>query len=248
MTLHSTLRLTSPLLSKVMTSPARVIRPVSSQASNSISNVVKPRGVRTYAKESTPSKVPESLPLSAKDMSADNLALLSALDQADAIEEMLKRHIMSVDSVDYEKATKIFGEIRAANREGMYITTIPYKAGIYTALGASALSFPLCFHYPTVHWFNDKFVTSDIPEPKDLETWLEVGSWAWCWMEPVMGQVSFVLLCLQFARAQIQNIGIRPFTDALATKRASSLATKFSKYDSGLIQKYSKVNSRYYDE
>ena len=31
-------------------------------------------------------------------------------------------------------------------------------------------------------------MTTDIPEPRDLETWLEVGSWTWGWMEPPLGQ------------------------------------------------------------
>ena len=33
-------------------------------------------------------------------------------------------------------------------------------------------------------------------------------------MEPPLGQLSFFLLCLQFSRAQMANIGARPFTGA----------------------------------
>lgn len=42
-------------------------------------------------------------------------------------------------------------------------------------------------------WFNEHFVTADVPEPKDLETWLEVGSFAWQWMEPLIGKYSLQL-------------------------------------------------------
>ncbi len=51
-------------------------------------------------------------------------------------------------------------------------------------------------------------VCVDVPEAKDLETWLEVGGFAWNWMEPPLGTISFVLLCMQFARSQLQNLGI----------------------------------------
>ena len=60
----------------------------------------------------------------------------------------------------------------------------------------------------------------DVPETKDLETPLEVGSWAWNWMEPPLGQISFFLLCLQYARAQMQNLGYKPYTDWYKHRRA----------------------------
>ncbi len=37
--------------------------------------------------------------------------------------------------------------------------------------------------------FNEAFVTTDVPEAKDLETPLEVGGWAWNWMEPPLGML-----------------------------------------------------------
>ena len=49
-------------------------------------------------------------------------------------------------------------------------------------------SIPLIFHLDTVMWFNSIYVTSDVPEEKDLETILECGGWAWNWMEPPLGK------------------------------------------------------------
>ena len=63
-------------------------------------------------------------------------------------------------------------------------------------LGAFA-SIPLCFHFQTALWFNEHYVTTEVPPKEDLETILEVGSWTWNWMEPPLGQVSFFLLALQ---------------------------------------------------
>jgi len=74
---------------------------------------------------------------------------------------------------------------------------------------AGVLSFPLIFHLDSVLMFNDLFVTTDVPDDKDLETPLEVGSWAWNWMEPPLGQISFFLLCMQYARAQLENLGAK---------------------------------------
>merc|ERR1719291_346241 len=101
------------------------------------------------------------------------------------------------------------------------------------------VSFPLCFHFETVHWFNHHFVTADIPEPKDLETWLEVGSWSWNWMEPVLGHLSFFLLCLAFARAQFKTLGIKPYSKAILESRAETLAKEFPQYDPEIIKLYS---------
>lgn len=68
---------------------------------------------------------------------------------------------------------------------------------------AAFASFPLCFHEPSVQWFNEVWVTAEVPPRSDLDTPLEVGAWAWNWMEPPLGQMSFFLLCVQFSRNQV---------------------------------------------
>jgi hypothetical protein len=144
--------------------------------------------------------IAKAMPLTMKEINNSDLVTLGALGNADARREMLVRHIMTVDKVSYDTATETFMQIAAKNRQGMWLLTIPYKIGIGVACMAAFASFPLVFDLATVHWFNENFVTADIPETKDLETPLEVGSWAWNWMEPPLGQISFVLLCLQFTR------------------------------------------------
>jgi hypothetical protein len=76
----------------------------------------------------------------------------------------------------------------------------------------------------TALWFDEQYVTTDVPPPEDLETFLEVGSWSWGWMEPPMGQLSFFLLCMAWARNQMLNIHVKPYTTWMMNKRASSLA------------------------
>ena len=66
------------------------------------------------------------------------------------------------------------------------------------------------------------------------------GTWAWNWMEPPLGQISFFLLCLSFARAQISNLGVQPYTAKLKTLRADKIVRKFPQYDEALLTDYSK--------
>jgi hypothetical protein len=80
----------------------------------------------------------------------------------------------------------------------------------------------------------------DVPEEKDLETALEVGSWAWNWMEPPLGQISFFLLCLQFARAQMQNLQVHPYTEWLQNKRAARLTALYPQYNKIIVEDFAK--------
>jgi len=195
--------------------------------------------------ESPDAEAIKSVPTSEKDMDNCALLTLAALNVTDARIELLKRHIMSVDEVSYEEAEQTFEKIEQANRKGLFAHTIPYKLGIGASLIAAFASFPLCFHEPTVQYFNLNFVTADIPEAKDLETALEVGSWAWNWMEPPLGQISFFLLCLQYARSQIENIGISPYTSYVKGRRAEKLAVQFPKYNKRVLKAYSQSINYY---
>ena len=80
----------------------------------------------------------------------------------------------------------------------------------------------------------------DVADESDLDTWLEVGSWAWNWMEPPLGQISFVLLCLQFARAQMENMGIKPFTGFVISKRAQSVVQAYPQYNERILFEFAK--------
>ena len=107
---------------------------------------------------------------------------------------------MSVDDVDYDQATETLEEIAKFNRDAMTAYKIPYFIGIGGGMIAAFGSLPMVFDLHTAMWFNEIYVTTDVPEQRDLETMLEVGSWTWNWMEPPLGALSFSLLCLQYAR------------------------------------------------
>lgn len=82
-----------------------------------------------------------------------------------------------------------------------------------------------------------------MPEEKDLETPLEVGSFAWNWMEPPLGQVSFFLLCMQYARNQMENMGVKPYTQWFKHRRAQRMVREFPKYNKFVIESFSEGDS-----
>ena len=129
-----------------------------------------------------------------KDLDDQTLLSFGALEDHSARVEILKRHIMDIDHCSYETACDTFHTIAERNMEGHYMVTLPYKIGITSALFAGVSAIPLVFHLPSIEWFNEWAVTSDIPAAEELETSLEVSIWAWNWME-VSHNYHFVLMC-----------------------------------------------------
>ena len=69
-----------------------------------------------------------------------------------------------------------------ANRAANGLYRLPYYTGVTLALGGGFASIPLCFDIDTAMWFNENFVTTDVADPEDLETPLEVvrqRRWSW---------------------------------------------------------------------
>ncbi|CAJ1933258.1 unnamed protein product [Cylindrotheca closterium] len=183
-------------------------------------------------------EIAKLMPVGLPEMNNETLVTIAALGHHQARCEALVRHIMSIDGVDYDAATTKFQEIEQSNRAGMAV--YPYFIGISGGMLAAFGSLPLVFNLNTAVWFNEFYVTTDIPEPKDLETMLEVGSWTWNWMEPPLGALSFSLLCLQYARAQMENLGLHPYTTQVVNSRADKLAAAFPQYDPFLLRQFSK--------
>jgi len=188
----------------------------------------------------------KTLPLKHAEMSNDTLLVMASIEKNfEARRELLIRHIMSVDSVEYDAAEDTCEEIDKKAKEGLFMSSVPSQAGLAMAGISGIVCVPMVFDLDTALWFNEHFVTADVAEDKDLETWLEVGGWTWNWMEPVLGTASFVLLAAQFARAQLHNLGLRPFTSWMRHRRGEKLVEAFPQYDKNLLIAYGKV-FRYY--
>lgn len=158
----------------------------------------------------------------------------------EACRECIVRDVMAVDGLEYDEAMKIFDQIRKTNRRGMGMAAAPFYIGFSGAVIAGYGSIPAVFDLSSVQWINDTFVTAEMPPLEDLETYLEVGSASWGWMEPVLGQVSFFLLTMQFARSQMQNLGIRPYYNWQKERRAQRLVNMYPKYDPEFLSNYAR--------
>lgn len=73
-------------------------------------------------------------------------------------------------------------------------------------------------------------------------TYTHLSYRAWNWMEPVLGQVSFFILCMQMARSQLQNLGIRPYFHWQQERRALKLVRMFPQYDERFLANYSRCD------
>eukprot|EP00992_Anisonema_acinus_P012059 TRINITY_DN7870_c0_g1_i1.p1 TRINITY_DN7870_c0_g1~~TRINITY_DN7870_c0_g1_i1.p1 ORF type:complete len:227 (+),score=42.65 TRINITY_DN7870_c0_g1_i1:45-725(+) len=193
----------------------------------------------TPIKRPTP-ETAKTMPRDFCEMSNDVLLIYVARGDHGACRERLIREIMAVDEVDWDGAQETIESIHRDNAQYNWMAALPYKIDIATALSGGVVSIPLVFHLGTAEWFNERYVTTDVPEPADIETMLEVGAWTWNWMEPVLGQISFLLLTLQFARSQLQNLGAKPYTAWLHSRRAERLIKLYPRYHPRIVSDFAK--------
>mmetsp|Transcript_11034 Transcript_11034/g.25932 ORF Transcript_11034/g.25932 Transcript_11034/m.25932 type:complete len:246 (-) Transcript_11034:82-819(-) len=205
-------------------------------------------GLAATGREFSTRKVPTqedaaAMPVLFSELPNDTLIILAEQGNHQACAERLVRHIMTVDSMDHHTASKHLHKIKSENKRVVWWMTLPYKVGMTTAVVAGIGSIPMVFSGTAAKWFNSHFVTMEVPEPADLQTILEVGSWTWNWMEPPLGTASFVLLTLQFARAQMLNMDLTPYTNWVQKYRARRLVSLFPQYDKNILSDYARTSS-----
>jgi hypothetical protein len=174
------------------------------------------------------------LPLSVREASNEVLLILAAQGNHEACAEVLTRHIMSHDNFGYTKAEIKLKAIRRAHWNAMKLSAYFHFAVGSVAAIAGVASFPMVFDINTVSFFNKHFVTDDIPSEEALQTTLEVGAWSWTWMEPIMGQLSFFILCLQFAY-EYNYIGLHHFHHTSKVRMAKTIAQQFPQYNEAIL-------------
>jgi len=187
----------------------------------------------------------KGMPRSFSAMRHEQILQLCVEGSHQARREALVRNVMTVDNVEHDDAAKVVSKISEENRSHMYLEYLPYHTGIATAGIFGAVSFPMVFQKETVLWFNDKFVTAEVPESADLETILEVGSFSWSWMEPIIGQASFIFLVLQFVRSQAINLGLKPYGHKILGVRSKRMCKKYPQYDPIFLEWFSESDALY---
>ena len=135
------------------------------------------------------------------EMDGAALLIMAAHGDSGARRERFIREIMYTDQIDWPDAATKVDDMASLEMKGHITQKVSEAVGIGSIIiGLGSL--PMVFHLDTALWFNENYVTTDVPEARDLETWLEVGQWTWGWMEPPIGTLSFVFLAFQFARGR----------------------------------------------
>jgi hypothetical protein len=180
----------------------------------------------------------KAMPTHISMLSNEQLYVLAESGHHEANEERLVRNVMVVDNVNWEEASKTVKKIEETLLGVVPWATLPYKVGILTWGTTGFLAVPMVFSLSMAKWFNEGFVTMDVPEPKDLETCLEVGTWTWNWMEPPLGTASFVLLAMQAIRAQMVNMDYKPYAGKVREMRAQRLVQKYPQYNEEFVSSF----------
>ena len=151
-------------------------------------------------------------------MSHDVLLMMAVAGDHGAASERMVREVVAVDGLCWSGADARVEDMAglAVRGEGA-LQNVGVVGSMLVGLGA----IPLVFSKDIALVFNEVYVTQDVPAPRDLETWLEVGAWTWNWMEPPLGTISFVLLCYQWAREHAGAWSRRSFRQRRRHERLS---------------------------
>ena len=171
-----------------LTQPSRVLsRRMSPSALRSLSTEADGDS-ESEPKRPTLSEV-SMLPRHVSEYSPELLISSALAGDPEAIRERLTREVMRVDRVEWSEANDVVDQIHDANGSGIGLLKLPYKAGVLIGFISAWGCLPLVFDLSTAEAFNEAYVTTEHPQPEDVETWLEVGAWTWNWMEPLLGTI-----------------------------------------------------------
>lgn len=185
----------------------------------------------------------ERQPTHVCEMSHQSLAELAMLDNHSAHRERLIREIMAVDGVPWGAAHKVLDKFDEYNERYYWLESLPYRIGIVGAFIGGVMGTLMVFWKPVALFYGENIAGEELPEGvKDISemTTNQVGTWTWSWMEPMIGVASFVLLCCQFSRAQVQKMNMKTYGEQLLQRRADRLARRFPQYDQSMVRAWAK--------
>ena len=103
------------------------------------------------------------------EMSNDILMMLSAQGDPAARRERMIREVMFVDQLSWPDAACRVTVMSDEVQKDLAARMASSLVGL-ASLGMGAASIPMVFHRATALQFNERFVTTDVPPPEDLET------------------------------------------------------------------------------
>lgn len=172
-----------------------------------------------------------------------HLFMLANQGSHSANKERLIREIMQVDGATWEDAHLKLHQMDEYNEQNYWRQTLPYRIGILGALVSGFAASAMVFYKPVAEIYGVQVAGESLPDDVDdisKMTTNQVGTWTWGWMEPMIGTASFVLLCSQFARAQMWKLNMRPYTENMLRGRANRLAKEYPQYDQGIVRAWAK--------
>jgi len=182
-----------------------------------------------------------SLPRRFREVSNETVFELAIQGHHGATRERLVREIMRVENCRWVEARTKVEEMNRENDKGAWLALLPYRLGVGSAFVSALVSLPMVFHKETAIWFAREVV--NMPEHEipvdEMTTFWSVGSFSWGYMEPLLGTLSFVLLAAQFMRANMQHMGLHPYTDKVNLLRASRLVKAYPQYDKNTVMEFS---------
>ncbi|KAJ3396592.1 hypothetical protein HDU92_002540 [Lobulomyces angularis] len=153
--------------------------------------------------------------------SDETLFTVAALGDIEAQRERVIREIIRVDSVSREDAASIFKQIEDSNRKKLRYYIFPTYFGIFSSICGAGICLPMVFQKDSAVWFNEIFVTKDLPAMEDFETCFEVGAFTWNYMDPILGIVP------------------NTFLHFFKRRRSARLCKEYPQYDASILQDFS---------
>lgn len=181
-----------------------------------------------------------------RDWTESDLWILSRQDVWDAHAERLWRNVSYEENGDDEKTEQIVQNIHNDAYRHLSLSQAPYYVSMALVTSICIASIPMTFHSDLVSYFNEHCVTAPLPDVTP-DSILEVGSWAWTWIEPMSGTFCFLMLCMSLNRSLMKRAGINPYPNYMLERRIQYIKKKYPKYDDGVLRKYVKqVDRRWY--
>ena len=114
--------------------------------------------------------VARDMGMSFSEMENEPLQIIAEMGNHAARYEVLQRHIMAVDDVEYDVAGVRMQEIEARCKEGLFLYALPYRIGIAVSVFAGLGAIPMVFDFNVASIFNEACVTMEVPPPDELDT------------------------------------------------------------------------------
>lgn len=176
-------------------------------------------------------------------LDCDTLTGLAIQGDRFARRERLLREIMLVDQCNWDDAHDRLIEMDIYCEEFYWLHTLPYRLGFGLAFLGGVASCLLVFSKTCSLPYARNVAGEDLPEGvEDISemTYNQVGTWTWAWMEPMIGTASFLLLCMQFGRAQGVKMQMATYTEAMLGWRSNRVALKFPQYDGAIVRAWAR--------